>query len=117
MTNSDQIDNYAVYSPVGRFDAHGAGPAKEWLRQQQESGVSNIIVNLQEVHFVDSAALAVLVSGMKACRVSGGDLVLCSLQQPVTIIFELTKLDRAFEIYMSVPEAVQALSPVLRVAE
>ena len=59
--------------------------------------------------FVDSSALALLVKGMKHCRQGGGDLALCSLQQPVKVIFELTRLDKAFGIYSTQDEAIQAL--------
>ena len=55
-----------------------------------------------------AAALAALVHGMKQCREQDGDLLLCRLAQPVRIIFELTRLDRAFAIFDSVPAAVGA---------
>lgn len=111
MSYHTLIDSQAsVYSPAGRFDAHGIGAAQEWLQAQYQAGVQFIIVDLQEVHFIDSAALATLVSGLKSCRSAGGDLVLCSLQQPVAIIFELTKLDRVFEIYPDVTDAANAAS-------
>ena len=67
---------------------------------------ANAVVNLGGVSFMDSAALATLVLAMKRCRQAGGDLRLCNLQQPVRIIFELTRLDKAFDIYASETEAL-----------
>ena len=55
-------------------------------------------------------ALSALVEGMKRSRQLEGDLRLCNLQQPVRMIFELTRLDRAFEIFSSEEEAIQAFS-------
>lgn len=89
----------------GRFDAHTVPQVKKEL--ERASG-PNIVVNLSGVHFIDSAGLSVLVSGMKRCRQDGGDLHLCGLQQPVQIIFELTKLYRAFETFSDEREAVAA---------
>jgi anti-sigma B factor antagonist len=75
-----------------------------------ESGARTIILDLSDVTFVDSSALAVIVRGMKRCRERSGDLILCGLRQPVRIIFELTRMDRAFRIYDSAEAARQALA-------
>jgi anti-sigma B factor antagonist len=97
----------------GRFDAHATPALKTW--QDQPDPPANVVVDLSGVTFIDSTALAVLVSGMKRCRQRGGDLHLCGLQQPVRIIFELTKLDRAFEIFPSSAEAISAFAtPIIR---
>ena len=68
-----------------------------------------IILDLTDVNFVDSSALAVMVRGMKHCREQKGELVLCGMRQPVRIIFELTRMDRAFRIFNTETEARQAM--------
>jgi anti-sigma B factor antagonist len=92
----------------GRFDANTAAPVKQQLDRASEGG--RVIVNLSGVHFVDSAGLSALISALKRCRLIGGDLRLSNLQQPVRIIFELTKLQRAFETFDSEAEALRAFS-------
>ena len=47
---------------------------------------------------------------MKRARQRDGDLRLCCLQRPVRMIFELTRLDKAFEIFAGEDEAIQAFS-------
>lgn len=98
------IDGISLLTLSGRFDAHMAPSIKEW----QDRAPERAVVDLTNVTFVDSTALATLVRGMKHCRQRGGDLRLCGLQQPVRIIFELTKLDRAFEIYPNEDAAVSS---------
>jgi len=39
-----------------------------------------------------------------------GDLYICGLQQPVRIIFELTRLDKFFEIFPAEEDAIAAFS-------
>ncbi len=97
----------AILELSGRFDAFEAPAVAERLEQATRD-IVNILVNLAKVDFVDSAALATLVRGMKRCREQGGDLYVCELQKPVRTIFEVTRLDRAFEVFGSTAEAVQA---------
>lgn len=98
------IGEVSLLELSGRFDAHVAPAVKEW----QDRAAARVVVDLGAVTFVDSTALATLVRGMKHCRQNGGDLRLCGLQQPVRIIFELTKLDRAFETYPNADTAVSS---------
>ena len=104
---SYEIDGMPVLELEGRFDAHTVTQVKDWIGEYKTNH-SYLIVNLAEATFIDSAALATLVQGMKQCRELGGDLFLCQLAQPVRIIFELTRLDRAFAIFDSLHEAVAA---------
>ena len=87
-----------VVSLAGRFDAHEADSFKEQLLAKIDGGESQIGVDLADVNFLDSTALAALTSGMKRCREAGGDLVLMNPSDPVRVILELTRLDRAFSI-------------------
>ena len=92
-------DGWTVLTLHGRFDAHVAPDVTAWFPAQIAADHRWLLVNLANVHFVDSSALAALVQGMKRTRQHDGDLRLCCLQQPVRIIFELTRLDRAFKMF------------------
>ena len=100
--------NIPIMYLKGRFDAHEILPVREWIKGQVEAGHARLCINLTEVTFIDSSALSALVQGLKHCRESGGELVLCSLPQTVRVIFELTRLDKAFQIFATEEEALQA---------
>ncbi len=105
----EQKDELTVVYLEGRFDAYSAPDVNsqmESLSEKQET--PQLIVNLQDVVFVDSTALATLVQAMKRCRQKDGDLRLSDLKQPVRMIFELTRLDRAFEIHVTEEAAITA---------
>lgn len=101
------IDGIPVLELAGRIDAHTVPQVWQWI-EKEKAVQPRIVIDLQEVNFIDSAALATLVKGMKQCREQGGDLCLSRLAQPVQIIFELTRLDRAFGIYDDIPAAIAA---------
>ena len=91
----------------GRFDAHDAPAAAAALEKAIAVTPQRVVVSLESVSFMDSTALAILVQGMKRRRQAGGDLYLCGLQQPVRMIFELTRLDKAVDIYTNEAEALR----------
>ena len=103
-----RVKNVTILELDGRFDSHTAPPIRQFLKEAVLQEPAYIVVNLADVLFIDSTALSTLVAGMKSSRQVGGDLRLCNLQQPVRMIFELTRLDRAFEILAGEEEAVRA---------
>jgi anti-sigma B factor antagonist len=108
--NTYTVNNVKVLNLVGRFDSLSVGPVQTWVETAVEDEPANLVVDLQDVTFVDSTGLATLVTGMKRSREKGGDLRICGLQQPLRLIFELTRLDKAFEIFNNEDEAVQAFA-------
>ncbi|MEM7030842.1 MAG: STAS domain-containing protein [Chloroflexota bacterium] len=103
-------NNISVLELAGRFDAYEVASVKSWLDQTIPTETSRIIINLSDVNFIDSTGLATFVQGMKNCRNNDGDLILFGLQRSVRVIFELTRLDRAFDIFDSEEQAIQAFA-------
>ena len=107
---SNTIDDVRVFELSGRFDAKSAPDVQRELQASLEQDGRRIIVNMANVDFVDSTALSTLVQTRRSAGEKQGDLYLCELRQPVRIIFELTRLDRVFEIYPDLPSALMAFS-------
>ena len=91
-----------------RMDAHNSGDLKEQMLQLFDDGKCNLIIDLTAVRFVDSSGLGALVSGFKNASARDGSLKLCCLQPQVRSMFELTRLHRVFEIFVSVDEAMES---------
>ncbi|MDD5272390.1 MAG: STAS domain-containing protein [Methylovulum sp.] len=93
-----------------RIDAHNSAALKTELLQLVEQGDEPIIVQLEQVRFIDSSGLGALLSGHKQALVKSGKLLLVNIQQPVLSMFEITRLNRVFEIYGTINEAFAAQS-------
>ncbi len=106
------VNNIKVLKISGSFDVYTAAPVREWMELASVDLPANIVVDLSEVHFIDSTALAVLVHGMRNSRERNGDVRLCGLQQPVRMVLELTRLDKVFEIYPTQNDAVTSFAEV-----
>ena len=65
-----------------------------------------IVVNLSKVTYVDSSGLATLVEILKNMRSYGGKLRLTNLSSKVKSLFEITKLEKLFEIMADERDAI-----------
>ena len=102
--------NVNVVTLSGRLDAYTIVQSRALLDDALKTVPPNIVVNMQQVSFADSTALSAFVMTLKRSREAKGDVRLCCLQQPVRMIFELTRLDKVFEIFPTEQEAVQAFA-------
>jgi len=102
---SNQID---ILELDGRFDAYEVPTVVKWF--DDNANAKDVIVNLSGVGFIDSSGLSTLVKGLKHCRQNKGELYLSNLQQATLIIFELTRLDKAFKIFETESDAIAAFA-------
>ena len=68
----------------------------------------DVVLQLDQVEFVDSSGLGALVRLMRAARSKGGDLKLSGVPPRMRKMLELTKLITQFETYDSLEEAITA---------
>jgi anti-anti-sigma factor len=62
-------------------------------------GSTVLLVDLEAIEFLDSAGLMALISALKVAQNLKWSFSLCSISPSLRIIFELTQLDKVFEIF------------------
>lgn len=82
---------------------------EQHITQLLESGAKIVLVDCQDVSFMDSSALGSLVLAFKTLREGGTRLVLCSINEQVRILFDITGMDKVFEIFLNQDEFNQAV--------
>lgn len=75
---------------------------------EQNPGIQ-LIVNFRHVKFLTSSVLGLLIRVSKKVYESDGKLRLCSINSKILDIFKITRLDKIFEIYPDVDEALVGL--------
>ena len=75
--------------------------------QAVEPDVTNYVVDLSQVDFMDSAGLGTLIAVLKRITERGGDMKIACLQKKPRMVFEITRAYKVFEIYDSVDEALR----------
>jgi anti-sigma B factor antagonist len=97
--------SFTVVSPHQRLDTTTAVEAQEELSGLVGRGVRRIVVDFSDVSFVGSAGLRVLLATAKQLRAVGGDLRVCSLNETVQEVFEISGFTDLFPVFVSAQEA------------
>ncbi len=90
-----------VVQPSGILDGTKAGHFRQEISHLMESNVDIVLIDFQDVTFMDSSGLGALVLALKTVRAAGGKLFICSVNDQIKMLFELTSMDRVFEIFPS----------------
>ena len=102
------LENAERLALIGDLDSFSVNILRERLNRVFDTGTYNLIVDLTDVSFVDSAGLGQLVAALKLAIHNGGDLVLVKPNESVHDLLRITKLDTIFRTYDSVEEAAAA---------
>lgn len=92
-------ESMAMIQAQGSLNASNAPDFQSRLTAHLESETSlGLFVDLSQLESLDSAGLIALVAALQKSRQLGKRLYLCSVPAGIRMIFELTQLDRVFEI-------------------
>ena len=95
---------------TGEIDINTSPQIKKSFDKVIGSKKEKIVLNFKDVDYVDSSGLATLVEMLKGIRSYGGKLKLSNLSTKVKNLFEITKLEKLFDITPEEEEAVKSLS-------
>lgn len=98
-------DTTHVLDIEGEVDVYTSPQLKQEIVKIAETGVKHLVINLSKVEYLDSTGLGVLIGGLKRLRESDGNLILVGPNMRILRIFEITGLDKIFDIYQTEEEA------------
>jgi anti-sigma B factor antagonist len=84
---------------------------REKVREMVAAGKLNIVLNLQNLEYIDSTGLGGLVISYTTVKKAGGALKILNLSQRNVELLVLTKLTTVFEIFDEEQDAVNSFFP------
>ena len=87
-----------IIEPEGILDSTKTADFQRQIEQYIESGVDTILIDFTNVTFMDSSGLGALVKALKTLQASSVQLFLCSINEQIKMLFELTSMDKFFNI-------------------
>ena len=100
--------DHTVVVVGGEIDVYTAPKLREQLIDLVSTGSYHIVVDMENVEFLDSTGLGVLVGALKRVRQHQGSLRLVCTRERLLKIFRITGLAKVFTIYPSVEDASAA---------
>src|SRR6516225_8103622 len=74
----------------------------------EQDGLRKLLLNFGNVEYLSSAALGKLITLNKKLQAAGGRLILCNIDPQIYEVFEITRLDKFFNIQKEEQAALQA---------
>lgn len=91
-------DEWIEVRVVGEIDAYTAPKLRETLFPLSEKDKTNMLINLEDVVYMDSTGLGVFVGVFKKIRSNRGELKIIGLSARLKRLFEITGLADIMEI-------------------
>ncbi|MBT8220103.1 MAG: STAS domain-containing protein [Bacteroidia bacterium] len=90
----------------GDLNANTAGEVDSRLHQLIMGGNKKLIVNLDQLNYISSAGLRVFLSANKLMKKQEGNLRICSLNNTVKEVFDISGFHLIFDIFDNEEEAL-----------
>lgn len=107
ITNKDRYT--LVVANVEKLDTTCAPELKSELVYLNKTNVRNIIIDLAKTRYCDSSGLSALLVANRLCKGVNGHLVICTLQEPVQKLIQISQLESVLSITPTLDEAVDLL--------
>ena len=108
MTNSE-VDGVSVVTLDGRIVLGEESTSfREKLKGLIAEGKKKIVLNMDNITFIDSAGLGTLVAAHHSVKSQGASLRLCHLGSKFQEVLQITKLLTVFDVFNTEAEAVRS---------
>ena len=100
MIEVKKVSEGIVVTPVevDRITVTNAGDLKKTLALQFSSGSCDVFLDLQNIRYMDSTGVSVLISGIKSSREQNRGFILRNVQPDVHKLLSLMKIDKIIDI-------------------
>lgn len=85
--------------PTGSFDSRQAPAFREKIQEAIAAQSPCVLLDCQELNFIDSSGLGELILAMKSLQAIEGRLVLCSINAQIEMLFKTTDMFQVFDVY------------------
>ncbi len=102
-----EVNQVNILELSGEIDINTSPEVRKVFDRLIKEARKKVLLNFAEVVYIDSSGLATLVEMLQRLKRLGGVLRLSNLSEKVKGLFEITKLDKLFNIFPSEAEALK----------
>jgi anti-sigma B factor antagonist len=109
--NVRRTGNVAIVDLAGKITlGEGSGTVRNTIKDLVNSGQKNILINLKDVTYIDSAGLGEMVGAYATVTNAQGNVKLLHPQAKVHDLLQVTKLYTVFQAYDDEQEALRSFA-------
>ncbi|WP_027180069.1 STAS domain-containing protein [Maridesulfovibrio bastinii] len=97
-----------VFELKGRLDSNTSGEFEEKLLGSIQGGESKIILDFENLEYISSAGLRVLLKAARELKGGDGQMLLCSLKDYIKEVFDLSGFVSFLPIHNTKDECLKA---------
>jgi anti-sigma B factor antagonist len=102
----ESAGNIVILALNGRLDTLNFSLLENELNQLVEKNQKDIILDCQNMDYVSSSGLRILLKALKQVKAVQGRFTICNLQPQIIQIFKISGFDHLFELYPVRNEAI-----------
>jgi len=104
VTRGLSMSAIQIFQPTRILSASATGDLLDSIDDCLEAGKTNILIDLQNVLFMDSSGLGALVIALKRVKAVNGRFALCCVNGQARMLLEQSGMEGVFEVYASSAE-------------
>ncbi|MBW1993164.1 MAG: STAS domain-containing protein [Deltaproteobacteria bacterium] len=102
-----QENGVSIFKLAGRLDSKTSPEFEKKIFDAIEKGYKKMIVDFEDLDYISSAGLSVILKATKDLKRSDGNFILCSMKDYVKQVFEISGFDSFLPIVPSMDEALK----------
>ncbi len=102
----DELGDVRAVRIAGNLDSQTATVAQEQLMQLIDDGATKILVDFEDLNYISSSGLRMLLVAVKRLEGISGQLRICNPNTMVQEVFETSGFSEIFSVYKSQAEAL-----------
>jgi anti-anti-sigma factor len=91
----------------GKLDTQSSPDALAQLTQLIDQGATKVVVNFEKLDYISSAGLRILLAAAKQLKGNSGKLRICSLNEVVQEVFDISGFTTILTVTKTEPEALE----------
>lgn len=108
--SAERESGAVIAKATGRIDSSNSREFHSGIDAVIADDDPAVVLNFEDVSYISSAGMRVILVTTKNLQIKGVKFVLCSMNEPIREVFKISGFDKIIPIYGSQSEALTAVS-------
>jgi len=108
--NFNKVDDKLIVDLIGELDHHSAEEVRVKIDDRiDRDNIRKVILNFNEVVFMDSSGIGVVIGRYKKMKNRDGSLCVAKINKSVSKVFEISGIKKLINIFDNIDEAINSI--------